>query len=61
MSSFRIPFSLIHLIVAFIGFMKKEEARQRRISWEVKDNYTCEHPEMERERPEEGGRTGFYV
>jgi hypothetical protein len=41
--------------------MKKEEARQRRISWEVKDNYTCEHPEMERERPEEGGRTGFYV
>ena len=61
MSRFRKTFSPNHLIVAFIWLMKKEEARQRRISWEAKDNSTCDHPEIERERSDEGARTGFYV
>ncbi len=52
MSSFRITFSPNHLIVAFIWLMKKEKVRQRRISCEAKDNSTCDHHEIERERSE---------
>jgi len=41
--------------------MKEEEARQRRVFWKAKGNPPCDHPEIEKERFEEGGRTGFYV
>ena len=41
--------------------MEREQARQLRELWEAQGNEECDHPDIEKERFQEGGRTGFYV
>lgn len=50
-----------HLLRRLTWYMKRERAKQLRETGKIEDAQACHHPEIEKERYDEGGHTGFYV